>query len=163
MLRWPDWEPTVRANLCFIIRERELLLIRKKRGLGAGKVNGPGGKVEPGETALESTVREVFEELCVTPLHPERIGQLYFEFRDGCRLHCEVFVAERFSGEPQETEEAVPLWTRFDAIPYDEMWEDDRYWLPFVIARQPFRACFRFDGDRLLERRVEAFETASIR
>ena len=35
----------------FIIDEakREVLLIRKKRGLGAGKINGPGGKIDPGE------------------------------------------------------------------------------------------------------------------
>ena len=29
------------ANLCFIVKGERVLLIRKKRGLGAGKINGP--------------------------------------------------------------------------------------------------------------------------
>ncbi|NBV86555.1 MAG: NUDIX hydrolase, partial [Verrucomicrobia bacterium] len=39
---WTRWLPSERANLCFIIKDRRVLLIRKKRGLGAGKINAPG-------------------------------------------------------------------------------------------------------------------------
>ena len=56
---WKNWIPRERANLCFIVKGGRVLLIRKKRGLGAGKVNGPGGKIEPGETSMESAIREV--------------------------------------------------------------------------------------------------------
>ena len=35
---WTDWTPRERANLCFIIKDGSILLIRKKRGLGAGKI-----------------------------------------------------------------------------------------------------------------------------
>ncbi|HEY5036239.1 MAG TPA: NUDIX domain-containing protein, partial [Chthoniobacterales bacterium] len=58
MIDWNSWQPQQRANLCFIVRGDEVLLIRKKRGFGAGKINGPGGKVEPGETALGAALRE---------------------------------------------------------------------------------------------------------
>ncbi|MDQ6809344.1 MAG: 8-oxo-dGTP diphosphatase [Verrucomicrobiota bacterium] len=153
--RPPQRQQIVRANLCFIRRGDELLLIRKKRGLGAGKINGPGGKVEPGETARESAIRETFEELGVTPLDPAQIGELEFDFRDGLRLHCAVFVAHNFAGEPRETAEAIPLWTHVDAVPYHEMWADDRHWLPSLIAGQRFRAWFSFDGEELLEKRLE--------
>lgn len=34
----------------FVVRGGEILLIEKKRGHGAGKVNGPGGKIDPGES-----------------------------------------------------------------------------------------------------------------
>ena len=60
---WQRWEPDEHATLCFVIRGGEILLIRKKRGLGAGKINGPGGRLEPGETALDCAVRETREEL----------------------------------------------------------------------------------------------------
>ena len=40
---WNAWEPQQRATLLFVIHGGEILLIRKKRGLGAGKINGPGG------------------------------------------------------------------------------------------------------------------------
>ena len=37
-------------------------------GLGAGKINAPGGKLEAGETALAAAIRETQEEIGVTPL-----------------------------------------------------------------------------------------------
>ena len=132
-----------------------MLLIRKKRGLGAGKINAPGGKLEPGETALDSAVRETREEIGVTPLRIEERGVLRFQFTDGYSLHCAVFVAADFEGEPVETAEAVPLWFSAGAIPYDEMWEDDRHWLPQVLEGRRFNGWFVFDGEKMLSKRVE--------
>ena len=43
---WARWTPTERAALCFVVTGGRVLLIRKKRGLGAGKVNGPGGRLD---------------------------------------------------------------------------------------------------------------------
>lgn len=52
--QWPaQWTPDILATLMFVVQKGRILLIRKKRGIGAGKVNGPGGKFEPGETALQ--------------------------------------------------------------------------------------------------------------
>ncbi len=119
---WTNWQPRERANLCFIAKDDRVLLIRKKRGLGAGKINGPGGKIEPGETALASAIRETQEEIGVTPLEIEERGTLHFQFVDGYSLHCAVFLARNLEGEPIETEEATPYW--FDIAersPLEEM------------------------------------------
>jgi 8-oxo-dGTP diphosphatase len=155
MIDWQAWQPRDRANLCFIRSGDQLLLIRKKRGLGAGKINAPGGKLEPGETALESAVRETQEELGVTPLDAVQQGSLHFQFSDGYSLHCAVFLALRFEGEARETAEAAPLWTAIDQIPYDEMWADDRHWLPLLIRGEKFAGYFEFDGDKMLSRHIE--------
>jgi 8-oxo-dGTP diphosphatase len=152
---WSTWVPRERANLCFITRGGEVLLIHKKRGLGAGKINGPGGRLEPGESALDAAVREVQEELGVTPRDPRFRGELFFQFADGYSLHCAVFLAGDCEGEPVETDEAVPLWVGIDAIPFDRMWADDRYWLPGLLAGRSFRGYFEFDGDRMLSHRVD--------
>jgi 8-oxo-dGTP diphosphatase len=152
---WSDWKPRERANLCFIVKEGRVLLIRKKRGLGAGKINGPGGKLEPGETALASAIREVQEEIGVTPMQVEDRGVLRFQFVDGYSLHCAVFVARDFEGELCETDEATPYWFTLAEVPYHEMWEDDQHWLPQVLEGQRFEGWFVFDGDRMLEKRVE--------
>ena len=56
-----DWTPNMRANLVFLTRGEEVLLIHKKTGLGAGKINGPGGKLEPGESPLDAARREVLD------------------------------------------------------------------------------------------------------
>jgi len=107
---WECWQPTMRASLCFVRKEGKILMIRKKRGLGAGKINGPGGRLEPGETPLQAAIRETEEELLVTPLQLSERGELHFQFTDGLALHCVVFSAEGCLGEPKETDEAIPHW-----------------------------------------------------
>jgi 8-oxo-dGTP diphosphatase len=151
---WERWEPRQRATLLFVVRRDEILLIHKKRGLGAGKINGPGGRLEPGETPLACAIREVEEELCVTPEGVEERGELRFQFTDGLSMHGTVFAARDCRGEPRETAEARPLWTPLDQIPYDDMWEDDRLWLPRLIEGRRFAGRFLFEGDRLLGEEV---------
>ncbi|MGH7938113.1 MAG: 8-oxo-dGTP diphosphatase, partial [Bryobacteraceae bacterium] len=121
---------------------------------GAGKINGPGWKIDPGETALASALRETFEEVGIRPLGAVERGALHFQFRDGYSLHCAVFLAHDFAGEARETEEAIPLWTPLHAIPYDEMWQDDRYWLPLLIRGESFAGYFEFEGEQLLRHEV---------
>ncbi len=151
---WATWRPTEYANLCFVIRDGQILLIRKKRGLGAGKMNGPGGRNEPGETAMQAAVRETQEEIGVTPTGLEQVGELHFHFLDGYRLHVAVFAASDCIGELIETDEAIPQWTRLDSIPYHEMWQDDPHWLPLLLRRKKFSGFFLFDGDQLLSHQV---------
>jgi 8-oxo-dGTP diphosphatase len=147
---WTQWTPQERATLLFVRRDRQVLLIRKKRGLGAGKINGPGGRLDDGESPLQCAIREVQEELCVTPTNVQPRGELAFQFVDGYALFVYVFGAEGCEGEPQETDEAIPIWTSLDAIPFDEMWADDRLWFPHLLNDRPFRGYFLFAGDKML-------------
>ncbi len=152
---WSTWTPTMRATLCFVLEGDRVLLIRKKRGLGAGKVNAPGGRIDPGETPAQTAVREVQEELLVTPIGVEERGQLSFQFVDGLRLHVHVFLARAHTGEAAETDEAIPLWTPLQALPYDEMWADDRVWLPVMLAGHRFALRAVFEGDTMLSHDLE--------
>lgn len=152
---WTTWKPTQRATLLFVIRDGLGLFIHKKRGLGAGKINGPGGRIDPGETAAQCAVREVQEELLVTPTGVTPEGQLFFQFADGFALQGYVFRAAGCDGTPQETPEAVPHWIPLDQIPYERMWADDRIWLPRMLAGQKFVGRFLFDGDTMLGHDVE--------
>ena len=104
---WENWEPNMRATLVFVLRGKEVLLIHKKRGLGAGKINGPGGKIEPDETSMQAAIREVEEELKITPTDLEEVGVLHFQFVDGLAIYCVVFTAAGFQGTPEETGEAI--------------------------------------------------------
>lgn len=148
---WGAWAPTDVATLLFVIDGERVLLIRKKRGLGAGKINAPGGRLEPFESALAAAVREVEEEVCVTPFDIEARGTLKFEFVDGYRLQAHVFVARGYRGEPKETDEAVPLWFSQRDLPFHEMWADDALWLPRVLAGESVTGYFVFDGDAMLD------------
>lgn len=154
-VRWPAWQPQVHGTLLFVLRDapggREVLLIRKLRGLGAGKINGPGGKLEPGETPLQAALRETEEEVCVRALDPTWHGTLRFQFLDGLRLQVEVFVAHGHTGTPRATDEALPLWVDVDQLPFHEMWADDRAWLPHALAGRRVDLRAVFDEDRMLD------------
>lgn len=151
------------ASLCFILDGDRVLLIRKKRGVGAGKINGPGGKVEAGETMIDSAVRETREEIGVTPLELELRGELFFDFVGSHQVHCGVFIARAFAGDPAETNEAVPMWRAIDAMPYDEMWEDDRTWFPLLLAGKYFRGGATVDpGDKVREIYAEEIDPAAL-
>jgi 8-oxo-dGTP diphosphatase len=152
---WSSWKPQERATLCFVIHEGRMLLIRKKRGLGAGKIVGPGGRLEPGETPRECAIREVQEELCVTPTGIVARGEHRFHFLDGYTIHVFAFTADGYEGEPSETDEAKPLWAPLDRLPYQEMWEDNPLWLPLMIQGIPFSGRYVFDGDRMLDHKIE--------
>jgi 8-oxo-dGTP diphosphatase len=152
---WPNWSPRDRATLLFVVKDGQVLLIRKKRGLGAGKINAPGGRLEPGETAAAAAVREVEEEVRVTPLGPVELGQLSFQFTDGYSLFCHVFRAGDCRGQAAATAEADPVWTALDHIPFAEMWADDVLWVPHLLAGRRFAGRFIFDGDALLDHQLE--------
>ena len=151
---WDNWTAQMRTMLVFIKREDEVLLIRKKRGLGAGKINGPGGKLDDGETLEQAAVRETEEEVGLTPKDLKNHGELYFQFADGLSIHCTVFVSELFEGTLTETDEALPMWVKTDEIPFDQMWEDDQYWLSQVLAGDTFEGYFTFDDDKMLSRHL---------
>lgn len=158
---WDNWRPVDLATLLFVVRGEQVLLIRKKRGLGAGKINGPGGRLEPGESLAGCAVRETEEELVTTPTTPTASGQLQFQFVDGYSIHVHVFRADDCDREPRETDEAIPLWAHVDALPYEEMWEDDRIWLPMLLREEPFHGRFLFDDDRMVDHEMLPYSPAT--
>ena len=150
-VEWDAWQARDPATLVFVTRDDRILLINKKTGLGKGKVNGPGGKVEPGETPRECAVRECQEELGITVSNLQYCGQHRFQFVDGYSIHVWVYRTEHFTGVPTESEEACPLWVAVDEIPYEQMWEDDSIWLPMMLRGEKFQGRWIFDGDRMLD------------
>jgi 8-oxo-dGTP diphosphatase len=151
---WAKWTPQERATLLFVIRDHQMLLIHKKRGLGTGKINGPGGRLDAGESPLHGAIREVQEELNVTPTGVQPCGELAFQFADGFSMLVYIFRARDCEGEPQETDEAAPLWVPLTHIPYGSMWADDPIWFPLMLAGQQFQGRLLFDGETLLGHQV---------
>ena len=145
-------EEATEATLCFVFEDDNVLLIEKKRGVGEGLYNGPGGKVED-ETVEECVLRETEEETKVSPEKLEKMGELEFLFGEDPFMFVHVFKAESFSGKPEETEEARPEWFSVDNLPFEEMWPDDQYWMPKMLEDEKFLARFEFDeeGDEILE------------
>ncbi len=145
------------TTLCYPIVDGRVLLAMKKRGLGAGKWNGPGGKLEDGETPEAACVRETQEEVGATPTGLESRGVIEFVFLETPEWdnRCTVFVARGLEGEPEETEEMRPQWYPLEAVPYAAMWDDDPLWLPAVLAGGTVSRRFFFDADGKVVRKEE--------
>jgi len=141
--------------VCYLLRERagvvEVLLGRKKHGLGVGNYVGLGGKLEPGESAVDAAVREVFEEsgvvVAASDLEPRGLLTYHFPHREAWSQESTVFVCRTWSGEPVGSDELDPEWFRLDSVPFDEMWDDAGRWLPDVLAGGSVRRTFVFGED----------------
>lgn len=150
--------PTL-ATLCYIIEDGKVLLQEKKRGIGAGNINAPGGKFEEGEAPQDCVVREVFEEtgLRISDLKNHGILHFFFGQRNMPDWIVHVFSTKSFQGELKESEEGKPKWFDTGEIPYDKMWKDDKYWIPLMLAGKNFQCWFYFDKDikELLDYKIE--------
>ncbi len=125
----------------------KILLGMKKRGFGQGRWNGFGGKIQKGESIEDAAKRELQEEAGITAEEMTEEGLLEFEFQgDPQTLEVHVFRVDRFTGEPQETEEMRPQWFPVEEVPYDTMWPDDRHWVPLFLDKKKFRGKFLFEG-----------------
>ncbi|XP_069125700.1 oxidized purine nucleoside triphosphate hydrolase-like [Argopecten irradians] len=134
-------------TLVLLRQAPRILLGMKKRGFGAGRWNGFGGKVEPGETIKAAARRELLEESCVVCDDLKEVGLLKFEFKDEPQiLEVHVFTSDNFEGEPKETEEMRPKWFDEKSIPFEQMWPDDIFWFPLLLGGKSFSGYFWFEG-----------------
>lgn len=125
-----------------------------------------GGKPEPGESPLDTAVRETREEAGVIAVDPYHAANIRFrsEFVPALSdLYAYVFVTDTFKGKLTETNEMAPRWFRLDEIPYDKMWDDDRYWLPKVLAGKFVCAEFHFDKkDKVNKMSIKEFRRFTV-
>lgn len=140
-------------TLCLLHTDTHVLLGKKKRGFGAGRWNGFGGKVEAGETIEEAARREFREEAGIEILNLEKAGLMDFEFEGNSEiLEVHIFHAREYEGEPTESDEMSPQWFHRDEIPFAEMWPDDPHWMPLFFAGKKFQGRILFGGgDRIIE------------
>lgn len=154
-MNWETWKPTEQASLLFLFRGEEVLLIHKKRGLGQGKINAPGGRVEPGETFAQAAIRETWEETGVRVAQTLETACLWFAFTDGYGLIVKAFFAYDHQGIPHPTDEADPFWAPVHQIPFSRMWADDPLWLVPALEGNYVTGKFLFEGDKMLTHEVE--------
>jgi len=138
-------------TLAMLYNDRQILLAMKKRGFGAGRYNGYGGKLHKGESIKEAALRELAEEAEVTSANLVEAGVLNFNFEGKDEsLEVHLFRDGNFSGEARETEEMKPEWFAHSEIPFDSMWPDDKYWLPIFLEGKNIDGTFWFKDENTL-------------
>jgi 8-oxo-dGTP diphosphatase/2-hydroxy-dATP diphosphatase len=143
------------TTLCLIERGSEVLLGMKKRGFGAGRWNGFGGKVQPGESIEAAARRELIEECSITAQTVDPIGIFEFFSPGKFLIEMHVFRISDWKGEPEESEEMRPQWFPKTSLPLDLMWPSDRYWLTEALQGRKASGRFVFDAnDAVIEHDV---------
>ena len=128
----------------------------KKRGFGAGRWNGFGGKLAEGETVEAAAKRELMEESGLIMTEAKKCGVLNFTFEGGMDpMEVHVFRVHKWEGEPAETEEMKPQWFEAASLPYGEMWPDDKHWMPLFLSKKYFTGSFHFkDMDTIMRHSI---------
>jgi 8-oxo-dGTP diphosphatase len=175
-----DWQPELIGTLVFVLRQHagsvQVLLIHKRTGHGIGRVNGPGGKLDPGESLAACAIREVEEEVGLQVCEAVCRAELRFVELDGQQWLGYAFTTHQFTGELIETPEALPFWCDVKDVPFGEMWSDDQTWLPGVLQQHidqyfgkadqaenaPLIGDFLFDNEKLLEHKIYPDKPCSL-
>jgi 8-oxo-dGTP diphosphatase len=137
----PIEKTLLEATLVFLVKDGKVLLARKTRHIGAGKWNGYGGGVEPGQSLIECAISECQQEsgVEIRPADLQKVAEVTFHNtktngeKFSCLVH--VFTTEHWIGEPKESEEmSKPKWFPINQLPVTEMMPADSVWVPLVLA-----------------------------
>ena len=107
-------ELTELTNLCLIHRGDLLLLQNRKKSDWQGYAL-PGGHIEPGESIVESVIREMREETGLTVRNPRLCGVKQFPIEGG-RYLVFLFETEDFEGVLRSSEEGEMTWIARDQL-----------------------------------------------
>jgi len=146
------------ATLCYLKRAGKTLMVHRIKKAGdmhAGKWNGLGGKLEPGETPEECARREIREESGLTVTKPVFKGLLTFPaFANDEDWYAFVFVAHEFEGELIDSPEGDLRWIDDAELFNLSLWEGDKVFLPWLEQTGFFSGKFVYRDGKLIDHQV---------
>ena len=98
------------TNMCMVTDGQGRLLVQDRVNPDWPGITFPGGHVEPGESFVESVIREVREETGLTVQDPILCGVKQFPLRGGGRYVLLLFRASRFTGTLTSSAEGEVFW-----------------------------------------------------
>ncbi len=137
----------------------EVLLLKKPR---RGWYVAPGGKMDPGESILETAVREFKEETGAEALAPQLKGVFTMVIQNGEEVVDEwmlhTFAAHDFTGTPMKhTVEGDLEWHPIEALNTLPMAEGDRTNLLYAVSQKGIQyGTFTYTEDfKLLDQKIQ--------
>ena len=109
-------ETCVLTNMC-MIRDGSRILVQDRKNPDWPGITFPGGHVEPGESFVDSVVREVKEETGLDVADVRLCGVKQFTKRDGSYRYIVFFFrTDTFSGELKSSDEGEVFWIERDDL-----------------------------------------------
>jgi 8-oxo-dGTP pyrophosphatase MutT (NUDIX family) len=141
------------ATVCLPIRGDEVLLAEKQKKIGAGLLNGFGGKVEPKDrTIYDTNVRETEEEIGIRVKTTKKVGEIIFQNPSDDdelkKMIVHFFTATEWDGEPIETEEMKQIaWYKISSLDYDKFLPADRLFIPQILSGKYVKGTIEYNDD----------------
>jgi 8-oxo-dGTP diphosphatase len=140
----------INGALCYVIRDNQLLMLRRNRPPHQGLWTAPGGKLELGESPDEGVIREIQEETRLT-IHAPTLRGIVTVNDVHYSAHWLLFIFR--ADDPQgdvllgETQEGLLAWLPLNHLAEYPLPRADQLYLPRVLAgaNHVFRAKFVYD------------------
>lgn len=110
-------EAAIFTNMCMVYDHDGNILVQDRRKNDWPGLCFPGGHVEPGESFVESVIREVFEETGLTIQNPVLCGTKQFQTENGERYVVLFYKTDRFRGELKSSDEGEVFWIPRNTLP----------------------------------------------
>jgi 8-oxo-dGTP diphosphatase len=109
-------KPIIKAASACVWRDEDILLIQRASALGRGRWSLPGGKVDAGESLLESAHRELFEETGVKAALAQHVSDFNVETPDVIYM-ISCFTGPFVEGEAVAGSDAGAVaWTHWQSL-----------------------------------------------
>jgi 8-oxo-dGTP diphosphatase len=146
----------LRYTVCFLTRDDHVLMLLRNKPPNQGLWNGVGGRIERGESPLESVLREVQEETGFSLANARFAGLLTwdgFEIEDGGLY---IFTASAPPGDFQPCDEGLLAWQpRPWVLSAPQVVENIHYFGQPVLDGAPPRLYhFEYRGNTILSHQV---------
>ena len=105
-------EQVILTNLCMVYDDAGNILVQDRKDPSWPGICFPGGHIEPGESFVESVIREVREETGLTIEKPILCGTKQFPTGSGERYVVFFYKTNRFCGQLQSSDEGEVFWIK---------------------------------------------------
>lgn len=143
--------PIELTNMCMLRCADGRVLVQNRRDPSWGGLTFPGGHVEPGESLVDSVIREMREETGLTVRNPRLIGSKSWMQKDGSRYLVLLYTATEYEGELHDSEEGDVRWMTIEEMRAGEMVEGMELFFRIYLDGDVNEIWYERDGDGWIE------------
>ena len=143
--------PIELTNMCMLRRADGKVLVQNRRDPNWGGLTFPGGHVEPGESLVDSVIREMRDETGLTIRNPRLIGSKSWMQKDGSRYLVLLYTATEYEGELRGSEEGDIRWMTIEEMRAGNMVDGMELYFRVYLNRDVNEIWYEREGDNWIE------------